>query len=66
MQTLFTRFLNWELRKGHGFYGIPGKAYTSLVPGQHSEYPGSQHTLVPQTKRVTPVRQVVVVVVVLA
>ncbi len=31
---------DWELRGEHGVYDTRGYAYTSLVPDQHSLWPG--------------------------
>ncbi len=52
IRTLLIWSLNWELRRVHGVYGTPGKAYSNLAPGQHTFYRVGQHTF---TKRMTPV-----------
>ncbi len=57
MRTLFTYFLNGELRREHEVQGTPRQTYTNSVPDQHSLYPVRQHTLAFYTKCVTPVGQ---------
>ncbi len=43
-----------NLNRTKGTNVAPSKAYTNSVPGQHSIYPGGQHTLAFYTKCVMP------------
>ncbi len=45
--------IEWE----HGVDGTPRKAYTNLVPNQHSIFPVGQHSLASCTKLAIPVEQ---------
>ncbi len=60
MRTLLTCSLNWELRRKHGSYSTPSKAYANSVPDQPSLYPGEQHTLAFYIKCVPPVGHIAV------
>ncbi len=45
--------INWDLRREHGVYGTPSKAYTKSVSNQHSQYTFAFYTMC-----VTPAGQV--------
>ncbi len=55
--TLFIYSLNWRITSYHGVNDTPGYVYTNAAHDQYAFDPGAQRTLTFNTKGVTPVGQ---------